>query len=78
VDRLFRAWERSHEPGAHLIAAAFHSDRARHAGSLRERILEREPNADVAMVEVNASLASHTGPGLLGLAWVWDPYTHRS
>jgi hypothetical protein len=33
----------------------------------------RAPGAKIAAVEVSAGLAAHTGPGLLGLAWFWEP-----
>ncbi len=71
TDRLFRAWERSAE-GGHLVAVAFHSGRAGDAASLAGRIGDVRAGADVHAIEVTASLASHTGPGLLGLAWCFD------
>lgn len=75
ADRLYRAWERSipaSGPGTSLHAIAFHSARGDDASDLVRRIGERAPGAEAAAVEVSASLASHTGPGLLGLAWFWD------
>jgi DegV family protein with EDD domain len=72
TERLFRAWRESIVEGAPLHALAFHSDRTGDADELVRRIGERVPGAEVAGVEVTASLASHTGPGLLGLAWFWD------
>jgi DegV family protein with EDD domain len=70
-DRLFRAWERSRSEGS-LRAVAFHSARAEEARHLIERIAAETAGADAHVVEVSASLASHTGDGLLGLAWFWD------
>jgi DegV family protein with EDD domain len=76
TDRLFRAWRDSiadgGPPHGPLHALAFHSERTGDADDLVRRIGERVPGAEVASVEVTASLASHTGPGLLGLAWFWD------
>jgi DegV family protein with EDD domain len=72
TDRLFRAWKNTIVHDASLHAVAFHSDRDGDAGDLVERIGDRVPGAEVASVEVTASLASHTGPGLLGLAWFWE------
>lgn len=71
ADRLFRAWERSIGPGP-CRAVIFHAARDHDAARLRDSIGRRTPEAAVEVVEVTASLASHTGPGLLGLAWFWD------
>jgi fatty acid-binding protein DegV len=73
VERLWRAWQRSASGSGSLHVVSFHCERADDARDLRARIVEREPTADIAVVEVMASLASHTGPGLLGLAWLWGP-----
>lgn len=75
ASRLYRAWERSIPPavgGAALRAVAFHSGRQADADGIVARIRERAPGAEVDGAEVTASLAAHTGPGLLGLAWFWD------
>jgi DegV family protein with EDD domain len=74
-DRLFREWKGSIVRGATVHAIAFHSDRQDDADDLVRRISEDAPGSEVASVEVTASLASHTGPGLLGLAWCWDTPT---
>jgi DegV family protein with EDD domain len=72
TDRLYRAWERSIVEGGTLHAVAFHSARKQDADDLVRRIAARGPEGESAVAEVTASLASHTGPGLLGLAWFWD------
>jgi len=71
TDRLFRAFAATGHFGA-VHALAFHSDRQADADELVARIGDHAPGAEVASVEVTASLASHTGPGLLGLAWFWE------
>jgi DegV family protein with EDD domain len=73
ADRLFRAWQRSIVAAAKATVVAFHSAREGDARDLQRRVLERAPGAETAVTEVTASLASHTGPGLLGLAWLWQP-----
>jgi DegV family protein with EDD domain len=73
AERLWRAWQRTATPGQKVRVVSFHCERGDEAHDLRARIVEREPTADTAVVEVMASLASHTGPGLLGLAWLWGP-----
>lgn len=72
TERVFRAWERSVLSGAALRLVAFHCERGDDAASLVGRVLERVPRAEAHVVPVTASLAAHTGPGLLGLAWVWE------
>lgn len=73
ADRLFRAWERTVARRAALELVALHCARADHAESLCRRVLARFPKAKVAVTEVTAGLAAHTGPGLLGVAWWWEP-----
>jgi DegV family protein with EDD domain len=71
IDRLYKAWERS-ITSAELHAMIFHSARTPGAFDLQGRMTRRLPGANVDVVEVTASLAAHTGPGLLGVAWFWD------
>jgi DegV family protein with EDD domain len=73
TDRILRAWESS-IPSADrsLRALAFHCARGEEADALHDRVRARVPGAEAQVVEVPASLAAHTGPGLLGLAWHWD------
>lgn len=71
TEKILGAWERT-IVDAPLRALAFHSDRADDAAVMGAEIARRIPDADVEAVEVTAALASHTGPGLLGLAWFWD------
>lgn len=72
VERLFGAWHRSVSADAELQTIAFHSAREDDARRLLDRIAAQYGSARSDVVEVSASLASHTGPGLLGLAWFWD------
>lgn len=74
ADKLFRAWSESvPEAPARGHVSAMHSSRDEEAESLRARILERLPGAEVAVVEITAAMAAHIGPGMLGLAWWWEP-----
>jgi fatty acid-binding protein DegV len=73
AERVFRAWQKSIGDGTELRLVAFHCERGDEADGLCMRVLELAPKAGTAVVEVPASLASHTGPGLLGLGWLWDP-----
>lgn len=73
AERLFRAWEQSVAAGGRLRLVVFHSARDEQASEIHRGVIDRVPQADAHVVEVPASLAAHTGPGLLGLAWLWDP-----
>jgi fatty acid-binding protein DegV len=72
AERIVRAWERSVTDGAGVRAVAFHCERAEEAQALVDRVRERAPAAEADVVPASASLAAHTGPGLLGLAWLWS------
>ena len=71
-ERIFREWERTFVGSTPLLFVAFHSARAAEADDARARVLERVPAADAIAIEVPAALAAHTGPGLIGFAWLWD------
>lgn len=73
ADRLIRAWERTVARRAALELVALHCARAGDAEGLCRRVLELVPEANAAATEVTAGVAAHTGPGLLGLAWWWEP-----
>lgn len=74
ADRVLRAWQESrHEPGSGTHVVVLHSSRRSEADELRDRVLEIEPGAETWVVEITAAMAAHIGPGLLGLAWWWEP-----
>ena len=58
--------------GGRLRLVAFHCEREDEAATLVSRVIGHVPGAEAHVVPVTASLAAHTGPGLLGLAWLWD------
>ena len=72
AERLLRAFERSVLAGGRLRLVAFHCEREDEASTLVSRVIGHVPGAEAHVVPVTASLAAHTGPGLLGLAWLWD------
>lgn len=68
--KLLDAWARSTpEAPGRTSALVFHSSRAAEAAELRDRIVERDPQAETAVVAITAAMAAHIGPGMLGLAW---------
>lgn len=74
VDRVFRAFTDSAPTDAgrpHVLA--FHSSRPDDAEDLRGRVLEAHPGAEADTVQITAAMAAHIGPGMVGLAWWWEP-----
>lgn len=72
VARLLRAWTSARREDGVCHTVAFHSARAGDAEELCTRIVAPGATVHAHAVEVTSSLAAHTGPGLLGLAWWWE------
>lgn len=70
--KIFRAWERSAVPSAALELIVLHSDRRDEAEEIARLVRLGTASERIAVVEVSAGLAAHTGPGLLGVAWFWE------
>jgi DegV family protein with EDD domain len=69
VERLCLAEQPS---GGRLHAVVMHADAADRADALCRR-LRHDPASDVIVGPFGPAMAAHTGPGLLGLAWWWEP-----
>jgi fatty acid-binding protein DegV len=64
---------RSREPNTRLHVAALHALAPDAAARLLERI-EAEVSPDTKFTgEFGSVMVVHTGPGLYGLAWWWEP-----
>lgn len=73
IERIVGLWRRSIVPGAALHVAALHAnDPARAAQLLASVRAEAEP-ATAFVAEFSTVMIAHTGPGLAGLAWWWEP-----
>jgi DegV family protein with EDD domain len=75
IDRILNEWRRSHTDGADLHVASLHAVAPDAAHDLLDRV-EQEISPRAAFIgEFSAVMVAHTGPGLIGLAWWWDPAT---
>jgi DegV family protein with EDD domain len=71
--RILGRWRASRPPGAALHVAVLHALAPEEAAALlREVLAETEP-ASAFVGEFSAAMVAHTGPGLFGLAWWWEP-----
>jgi DegV family protein with EDD domain len=73
VERMVSRLQRSRIEGARLHVAAMHSQAEQEARLLLERASTVAPPVTELVGEFNAVMVTHTGPGLLGLAWRWEP-----
>jgi DegV family protein with EDD domain len=75
LDRILSRWRRDQVPGARLHVAALHAQAETEAIELLARVrAEAEP--ETAFVgPFGTVMVVHTGPGLVGLAWRWEPAT---
>jgi fatty acid-binding protein DegV len=69
VGRLLR----SHEPSTRLHVAALHALAPGAAEGLLERVEAEVTPATKFVGEFGSVMVVHTGPGLYGLAWWWEP-----
>jgi DegV family protein with EDD domain len=74
LDRLLARWRRSRPKlPARLRVVAMHAGASAEAEDLLARISD-EAAPDVGFVaEFSPVMVTHTGPGLVGIAWWWDP-----
>jgi DegV family protein with EDD domain len=73
VDRIVGLWQRTERAGGRLHVAALHANDPERAARLLERVSERVEPATAFVAEFSAVMLAHTGPGLAGLAWWWEP-----
>jgi DegV family protein with EDD domain len=71
LSRLRR--DRDREPGSRLHVAALHAQAEDQALALLDRVHRvTEPRTEF-VAEFGTVMVAHTGPGLVGLAWRWEP-----
>jgi DegV family protein with EDD domain len=71
--RILDAWRTSRERDAALHVAALHACADEEANELLDAVAAEVTPATSFMAEFDVAMATHTGPGVLGLAWWWDP-----
>lgn len=78
LSRILGHWRRSRQQAglsARLHVAALHADAETDAEGLLKRVrddLDRAPATELVL-EFSDVMVAHTGPGLVGLAWWWQP-----
>jgi DegV family protein with EDD domain len=73
IDRMLARWRRSRTDASELHVAAMHASAEDEAQLLLDRVAAEVTPVTAFVGEFNAVMVTHTGPGLLGLAWRWKP-----
>ncbi len=73
IERITRAVHEHRAPEATLHCAALHAGDAGNAAELLQRVGANEATGIGYIAEFGPALVVHTGPGILGLAWWWEP-----
>jgi DegV family protein with EDD domain len=73
MDRMVNRFRRSREPNTRLHVAALHALAPEAATGLLERVEAEVTPATKFSGEFGSVMVVHTGPGLYGLAWWWEP-----
>jgi DegV family protein with EDD domain len=78
LTRIIGIWRRSRTaagPGHRLHIAALHADAEPDAEGLLKRVRDEldAPAGTELVLEFSEVMIAHTGPGLVGLAWWWQP-----
>jgi DegV family protein with EDD domain len=73
LDRIVSLAQRSRVPHARLHVAALHALAVDVAHDLLARVTAGETPATAFVGEFGPVMVVHTGPGLAGLAWWWEP-----
>jgi DegV family protein with EDD domain len=79
LNRIVSHWKRSRgraAAGARLHLVGLHAAAEADAAALLKRVREELAPADPAtelVLEFSSVMVAHTGPGLVGLAWWWQP-----
>jgi DegV family protein with EDD domain len=75
LDRMVAAVRRDRQPGAHLHVAALHAEAEAEARALLDRVTSTFVPRTAFVASFGSVMVVHTGPGLIGLAWWWEPAT---
>jgi len=73
LDRIVGRFTRSRVDGARLHVIALHALAAGEAKELLSRVEAEFEPATAFIGEFGSVMVVHTGPGLVGLAWWWEP-----
>jgi fatty acid-binding protein DegV len=73
LDRIVAHWRRSRVEGARLHVAALHAYAPHTAERLLRAVTAEVEPATAFSASFGSVMVVHTGPGLAGLAWYWEP-----
>jgi DegV family protein with EDD domain len=73
VARIIAACRADAQPATRLHAVVLHAEAPRATESLLAAVDQLAPDADVYAAPFSSVMVAHTGPGLAGLAWWWEP-----
>jgi DegV family protein with EDD domain len=72
-ERIVSRWRRDRVDGARVHVVALHADAPDDAQWLLDRVHEAVEPATSLLGSFGTVMVAHTGPGLVGLAWRWEP-----
>ncbi|HEY7440227.1 MAG TPA: DegV family protein [Acidimicrobiia bacterium] len=73
LDRILARWRRSRVPDAKLHVAALHALDHEAGEQLLKRVIAETEPATAFVGSFSSVMVAHTGGGLVGLAWWWEP-----
>ncbi|MCU1430473.1 MAG: DegV protein [Actinomycetia bacterium] len=73
LDRIVSRWRRSKVENTRLHVAALHAQAPEIADGLLARVTAEVTPATAFTASFGTVMVVHTGPGLAGLAWWWEP-----
>lgn len=72
-DRLLAPCIAGDEEGGRLHAAVLHASAHNEASALAGRLCSAVEGAEAFVAPFSSVMLAHTGPGLVGVAWWWEP-----
>jgi DegV family protein with EDD domain len=73
LDRIVARFRKERVPGARLHVAALHAQAEAEAQELLDAVRQEVEPATAFLGTFGTVMLVHTGPGLVGLAWRWEP-----
>ncbi len=73
LERMVARCRRAHVGGHRLQVAVLHAHALETATDLLSRVAKELDPSETFVASFGAVMVAHTGPGLVGLAWRWEP-----
>ncbi len=73
LERMVARCRRAHADGHRLQVAVLHAHALEVATDLLNRVAKELDPSETFVASFGAVMVAHTGPGLVGLAWRWEP-----